>query len=120
MQAELSQAEWSIAEDKMSVSGSVEMGLAQDVVQGSTSKQTFTNCTFRCNSDLMLEVASDAEVRPEDSCQTEDDHVRALPRFCAAISSRVSIVPPPIDTGLSRRNMSLPANHHVSLFQCFV
>ena len=79
IQAELSEVEWNITADKMSVSGSAELGLAQDVVRGSSSKQTFTNCTFRCNSDLVPQAPAVAEVRPEETCQSEEDHVCPLP-----------------------------------------
>jgi hypothetical protein len=75
IQAELSQAEWKMSEDKMSVSGSIVAGLAQDVTQGSTSKQSFRNSTFRCNFALLAPASEIEEARPEETCQSQEDHV---------------------------------------------
>ena len=63
-----------LADDGLSLKGSFEFDVAQDITMGSVSKQTFLNATFSCNPELLPTGAVlESDVRPEDDCQTEDD-----------------------------------------------
>lgn len=75
MQEELSEANWTLAEDQMTVKGSFVVGFLQDVSRGSTSKVTYRDCTFRCNLDLVPQLLEAPEVDPAETCQREADKV---------------------------------------------
>jgi hypothetical protein len=87
----------------MSVSGSVVFSIAQDVTQGSVSRQSFINGTFICKPGL-LDGGVDSTLRPDETCQTQEDNVRpdcsyahlCSPRACQQGGSVQAVIKRPL------------------------